>query len=278
MPLLETALAAGSALASTGINAVTQGNLNKKTRKWNEQQNTIAYERDQANWHMQNAYNSPQEQMRRLQAAGLNPNLVYGNGSAVNTASSPSSAPVPSWNPRSPEVDLGTAARSGIDTYFNVATREAQLDNLKAQNTVLLEEALLKKASTRATLANAGLSEFDLGYKTEMRPVSAEFQREGLRGAQLRNTNLAVQNFYQSALQQRTLDNLDADVFLKEAQMHNLNVDRTRIQETIKSIRADTKLKELEADLQKNGVSKNDPIYFRVLGRYLSENYGNLLK
>ena len=39
-------------------------------------------------WHMQNAYNDPSQQMARLKAAGLNPNLVYGKG-ATTTAGSP---------------------------------------------------------------------------------------------------------------------------------------------------------------------------------------------
>lgn len=33
-------------------------------------------------WHMQNEYNTPANQMKRLQDAGLNPNLIYGSGSA----------------------------------------------------------------------------------------------------------------------------------------------------------------------------------------------------
>jgi len=33
-------------------------------------------------WDRQNAYNTPQAQMERLQAAGLNPRLIYGGGSA----------------------------------------------------------------------------------------------------------------------------------------------------------------------------------------------------
>lgn len=38
-------------------------------------------------WNKQNEYNSPSAQMERLQQAGLNPNLVYGNGAVGNTTS-----------------------------------------------------------------------------------------------------------------------------------------------------------------------------------------------
>lgn len=41
-----------------------------------------------ANWNLQNAYNSPVEQMKRLKAAGLNPMLVYGSGNVTGNSSS----------------------------------------------------------------------------------------------------------------------------------------------------------------------------------------------
>jgi len=43
-------------------------------------------------WKMQNQYNTPVKQMERLQKAGLNPNLIYGSGSA-NTGVAGSVAP-----------------------------------------------------------------------------------------------------------------------------------------------------------------------------------------
>lgn len=43
-------------------------------------------------WNMQNRYNTPTKQMERLKAAGLNPNLIYGSGSA-NTGVAGSIAP-----------------------------------------------------------------------------------------------------------------------------------------------------------------------------------------
>ena len=37
-------------------------------------------------WNMQNAYNTPKEQMKRLKDAGLNPNLIYGSNANTGTA------------------------------------------------------------------------------------------------------------------------------------------------------------------------------------------------
>lgn len=55
--------------------------LAKYQNDWNLQQ-----------WNRENEYNSPLEQMKRLEAAGLNPNLVYGNGATTLSASSPRAA------------------------------------------------------------------------------------------------------------------------------------------------------------------------------------------
>ena len=50
---------------------------NKKQREL--EQSRRKYDTEQ--WKRQNAYNHPIEQMARLAAAGLNPNLIYGSSS-----------------------------------------------------------------------------------------------------------------------------------------------------------------------------------------------------
>lgn len=45
---------------------------------------------NQRNWELQTQYNSPVEQMKRLESAGLNPNLAYGQIAESRMASAPS--------------------------------------------------------------------------------------------------------------------------------------------------------------------------------------------
>lgn len=47
-----------------------------------------------ANWNLQNQYNSPVEQMKRLREAGLNPMLVYGSGNVTGNSSGSIDTPV----------------------------------------------------------------------------------------------------------------------------------------------------------------------------------------
>lgn len=62
----------------------------KELAKWQNDMNV-------QNWRMQNEYNLPENQIKRLEAAGLNPNLMYGQGNPGN-AGSISSASAPGHN------------------------------------------------------------------------------------------------------------------------------------------------------------------------------------
>lgn len=101
MAISEAALAgiigAAGSVAGAGASAIATGNLNKKNRAWQEQQSTIQREWSEAQADKQNAwnyemwlkeqeYNSPEFQVERMRAAGLNP-LFYGlDGNSVGQA------------------------------------------------------------------------------------------------------------------------------------------------------------------------------------------------
>lgn len=59
--------------------------LAQQQANWNRQAAEEEYQRNLEHWHRANQYNDPKAQMKRLQEAGLNPNLVYG-GSSGQTA------------------------------------------------------------------------------------------------------------------------------------------------------------------------------------------------
>lgn len=64
--------------------ATNQANLEavKMQNAFQKAENERAYNRQVSLINQQNEYNSPYQQMQRLKEAGLNPNLIYGNGSA----------------------------------------------------------------------------------------------------------------------------------------------------------------------------------------------------
>lgn len=60
----------------------------REANKANMELAQYSYQTNLEQWHRENAYNSPTAQMARLKEAGLNPNLVYGNGNAITKAGS----------------------------------------------------------------------------------------------------------------------------------------------------------------------------------------------
>lgn len=95
-----------SALIGTAINTASGifgylGAKRQQERQFsaNKAQSELAYKRylkdtkdkhklDLQQWMRQNAYNDPSQQMARLKAAGLNPNLVYGTGTVAGNVTS----------------------------------------------------------------------------------------------------------------------------------------------------------------------------------------------
>jgi hypothetical protein len=147
-------------------------------------------------WHMQNEYNTPANQMKRLQDAGLNPNLIYGSGSAntgVAGSISPSKPapyniknPVPlqammmtaqinNLNSVTKKNDAETARTLGLTPFqvnrsmsqANQAKQQAIAEKIKTsvlsltqqdQVNKIVEEALLTKAKKTEAEAKAAFT------------------------------------------------------------------------------------------------------------------------
>lgn len=138
-PITGAALIGGaSALLGSGANAAAQGSMNKETRKWNEKMYGIQKQDSLDFWNMQNSYNSPEQQMQRLKAAGLNPNLVYGSGSAAgNTSSSPDVPKAMAYNPEAPKIDIPSV----VNGFYDIKQKAAVTDNVKLQGDILKLDA-----------------------------------------------------------------------------------------------------------------------------------------
>lgn len=102
-------------------------------------------------WNMQNAYNSPQAQMSRYQAAGLNPNLIYGQSNTsdqVTAASSPNYQATPiQAEQMQGGSGVGDDFRFGIgdplQEYYKLKQMETSLENAEKQGKVLDSQANL---------------------------------------------------------------------------------------------------------------------------------------
>lgn len=70
-----------------------QQESNEKNRQFEKDMSEEEYRRAVEMWNMTNTYNSPAEQRKRLEAAGLNPALMYGKAASPGIA-----GPAPTWN------------------------------------------------------------------------------------------------------------------------------------------------------------------------------------
>lgn len=132
MTWIAPAVAGGSGILSSFVNWGMAASQNKKQRKWSEKMAEKSWNRDIEAWNMQNKYNSPAEQMKRYQEAGLNPNLIYGQ---QNTADS-----ISSYNDISgqdvyglPQMEVGDM----IGTYFDIKMKKEGVDRIKKMNELL---------------------------------------------------------------------------------------------------------------------------------------------
>lgn len=256
-------IAGGAQLAGQGMNIYAQGRMNKKTRQWNEKMYGVQRADALADWNMQNEYNSPQAQMARLREAGLNPNLVYGEGATAMSSSAPRSSSAPSWNPKAPQFDPGSV----MGAYFDTQAKQAQTDNLKAQNTLIMNQAALAAANAASvsegmkklpyeleqamTKANQMIFDYQMGRS--LADVHYQTAEENLRKLRV-GTDLAVKTFAEQ------LANW-------QSQREHTNMDKMRMMEAISALKLENKLKEYDIDLRKLDLKASDSYWTKMLGR-----------
>jgi hypothetical protein len=136
--LIGAAIQLGGSLYDSAQNRKTSKENTDKTIAASKSEAELAYQRQMQMWYENNQYNSPAAQMARFKAAGLNPNLIYGNGTAGNSNS------IPQYQPANMQYKYeapayGAAVGGVLPTLMAVGTW--------MQNMRLSEAELSKKTS-----------------------------------------------------------------------------------------------------------------------------------
>lgn len=282
LPAVAAALIGGGASLLQNIgNGLFQSSANRQAQNFAE--NMYARQRTDAlaDWNMQNDYNSPAAQMQRLKAAGLNPNLVYGNGTAVTTAqSAPRSSSPQSYTPTAPKLDL-TGIGSSIIDGLHAAQIKAQTDNTTAATDVAKQQMALIAAQTAATVANT----FRTGVGTEQDAfnlqqakanalVSLEQSKANLAKTQADTTVTLAANERAKAMQESTLALQAQQIAKMRVEQANIKQSTAEskqrvlaIQQNIENAAKDGTLKQLEINLKNLGINQGDPAYMRILAQ-----------
>lgn len=149
---------AGAQIVAAGMNTYGTIASGRQSYKYTKRLNEQAYKRNLQMWHAQNAYNSPGAQMIRLSAAGLNPNLLYGNNQAVS-AGQADAAPELQYDPvkfQAPYFDANGLASTVL------TMRQQKLQERYNDSVIRLNDAkAITEAGKAATLEiqNANLDE-----------------------------------------------------------------------------------------------------------------------
>lgn len=269
MPAPAAALAAigaGSQLASTALNYFSTRSENKKSRRFSREMYDRQFQDNIAFWNMQNEYNSPSRQMQRFKQAGLNPNLLYGGSvtGAAGNADKISTPDVQSAQFRVPDFSgVQGAGLTMMNAIYDLQIKQAQVNNLEADNTV-------KYANAALTLANTKRSKFDLQFETDLRDINANILAEILRNKSVTADFTISENERKSAMNASNLKEAAARILRMRRQNARDKAEIRKIGVQIKNLKYDNILKEMDANWRRQGLTQSDPLYWRMLGTWLN--------
>lgn len=183
----EGAIGAGIGMIGSAISQRQNYNYTKKLMQLQYQQNLDL-------WNKQNEYNSPTAQMQRLQAAGLNPNVVYGNGVSGNSSNNTST----SLGAVAP-VDYTDSMFKGVSAVTSVKLARSQVRRAETQNQLDLALAANKALDTqylRETLnSRVGYQNALTKFSLEQWPLVLE-QQKNVITIQGIDIDLKLQEYY----------------------------------------------------------------------------------
>lgn len=137
-------------IATSLINSKSVRDTNRanfELAKWQQAQN-------ERMWHMNNEYNDPSNQMKRLSDAGLNPNLVYGSGAVGNSSSQAAGPSLPTMSAyQAPQNMLG-----GLSDMFDAALKVANIKKTEQETQNLSE-------TQRVTRFQADKAKLEVDYQ-----------------------------------------------------------------------------------------------------------------
>lgn len=224
-------------------NAQATRAANKKSRDFSREMSLWAYNKDLEQWNRANEYNTPANQMARLRSAGLNPRLMYGQGTTGNTTVTSPHMEVPKGQFIPPQVK----SSDWIGNYLDFTVRSKQVELLNEQvdaqtienirkviglsydygDTEQLDEFLPEKLRNPNHIGNIMRQ---TGYDNETPGMNKGFKDYSLENIRQRNELVKSQignTIASKEFKEKTTEYLDNK--LKTLTEEGINVDRDNI-------------------------------------------------
>jgi hypothetical protein len=182
--------------------------FNQDIDMWNRQ---AAFNKEM--WHMQNTFNLPENQMKRLREAGLNPNLVATSGASGGSAGSVATPSQAKYQQVRPSYDHRQISLPNVvGLYQSVAKTKADTD--------LIKEKVSTEATERA-LKSANL--VGKGYANQMAKDLAKYSQQ-IAKFKMKNE---ASRFFESQARQNNLSR-DFDIKTLEREKRKMDLDLYR--------------------------------------------------
>lgn len=158
MPWTGLAAAGASSVLNAGFNSIMANSANAKSKR------AVLTQFAMQNYLMdkQNEYNKPINQMKRLREAGLNPNLVYGDGGATMASADAGS--------------IGQANVTPATGSLNVLGQLQAIKSIQQQNASIKET----EARTQAIDDNMALKQAELLFRQDYDSRRLALQEQAL--------------------------------------------------------------------------------------------------
>lgn len=198
-------------------------------------------------WRKTNKYNLPLHQRARLEAAGLNPNLLYGSGASGGNAGM-LSAP----NLDVPDVAAKYNAFAGVPKQFMALYQQAiQTQMLKSKRQNIDADTGLKKLES--AIKGIEVLSDKLSYKKEkeLYDTAVETVESQLKGVKIKNKNMRMKNLREERIVESTVNKLNQEIL-------NLKSKGKILSEKAIIQRIERKL------IEDTGLNLSDPYLFRI--------------
>lgn len=155
--------------------------------KYDKQENELSYERAIENRDYMNNYNSPKAQQSRLKAAGLNPNLMYGQGTVGEQKTAPQYEPT-----------KARTSRKSIDPIDIATIAQAKKTEAEAEGITL--ENKFKQQTLGNRVHGEQYKNLAFSYQAEKLLTEANFQNENRKelinmALKLKRNEVTISNF-----------------------------------------------------------------------------------
>lgn len=235
-PEAAEAISAGGNILSSVINGIFSHNENVKQRNFARELYLRQYQDSVNEWYRQAEYNSPVNQKRLLEEAGLNPNLLMGNMSNVGSVDSTQMPHANgSYSPVVPHFG------NPVAELAQIGLAQAQIEKTKAEANAITTGVDIDKEMMYARLRQMGV---DYNLTDQLLQYNKSYMPKALYGKDLENKsaelNIDLVKVYkdgQEIMNQINSENLKVlkanNVYLDERAALNIAKDRQELENMV---------------------------------------------